>query len=242
MKRKSEAKSGGRFGDILQSTSLEQRAWIGAVALAYNDAESALHKLAASCLITGCPPYSIISRINGSEGIIAIIDETVAGMGMSADLQKLFKGSLEEHGFAYLKGLRDAVIHAQLFDSSTGLATAPGKRGKRREEVLLSSVALEGLYQRLVILRRELRALETITSCTKAIRLMNVFGAIDDQRLKYNEQDIQAAISQCRLHQTRRQSLPQFPKFPEPPEMDELLQKWRSEAAPKSVAIHLRDD
>jgi hypothetical protein len=42
MRRKSEAKSGARFGDILEETSIEQRAWIGAVARAYNHAEDAV--------------------------------------------------------------------------------------------------------------------------------------------------------------------------------------------------------
>ncbi len=145
MKRKSEAKVGARFGDILQATSIDQRAWIGAVALAYNDAEFALHRLTGACLITAMSTYSITSRINGTEGLIAIIRESVKGMALSPVVVNMFEVSIAEQGFPYLKGLRDSVEHSLLFDSGSGVAKAPGKRGKAPQDVLLSPEALAAL-------------------------------------------------------------------------------------------------
>jgi hypothetical protein len=149
MKRKPEYKVSARFGDILKSTTVEQRAWIGAVALAYNETEEALHRLAGACLQYAGSSLAVTSRINGTDGLVAIIQESVASMSLQSG--KIFDKTLAEHGFAFVKRLRDAVIHAKLLDSSTGVGTAPGKRGKTAEEVLLSPKALEGLYRRLVL-------------------------------------------------------------------------------------------
>ena len=68
-------KSRAVFGDILKATTVEQRAWIGAVVLAYNKAESGLHKLTGTCLgYVGLGiSYAVTSRINGTDGLIAII-------------------------------------------------------------------------------------------------------------------------------------------------------------------------
>lgn len=237
MKRKPGARTGARLGDILQATTIEQRAWIGAVALAYNDAEGLLHRLAGACFGMFGRPYSFTSRINGTDGLIAIIEETVASMGMADDILKLFRASLVEHGFAYLKGLRDAVIHARLFDSGIGIGEAPGKRGKRPEEVLLTPGALEGLYKRLAILCSEFGNLETILLCQKTIAYSHLFGALDDQRKADNERDIQAATALCQSHQNRRLSLRPFPEFPAQPKIHQLLPQWLSFDGPKSISV-----
>lgn len=225
IKRKSEGGSGARFGDILEATSIEQRAWIGAVVLAYNDAESALHRLAGACLQYAGPYYSVTSRINGTDGLIAIIQEAVASIGMPQPTAELFNITIANEGFAFLKTLRDSVIHAELFDSGTGIGVSPGKRGKR-QDVVLTPEALEGLYHRLKILRSELSNLETVINCQSAILLLRAFDAHGDQRLADNEQDIQDAISLCKSHQSRRQSLLPFPKFPDPPKVHKLLSQW----------------
>jgi hypothetical protein len=45
--------------------------------------------------------------------------------------------------------------HARVLNAPAGLAQSPGKRGKTNE-VLLTLGALDGLYERLALLRREL--------------------------------------------------------------------------------------
>jgi hypothetical protein len=54
-----------------------------------------------------------------------------------------------------MKQYRDAVIHARVLNAPAGLAQSPGKRGKTNE-VLLTLGALDGLCERLALLRREL--------------------------------------------------------------------------------------
>lgn len=244
MKRKFEPKSRAVFGDILKATTVEQRAWIGAVVLAYNKAEHGLHNLTGLCLgyIGLGLSYAVTSRINGTDGLIAIIYGAVASLQLSEDQSKLFNAALSEHGFAHLKKLRDAVIHAELSDTSTDTAIAPGKRGER-QDVLLSCEALEGLYRRLTFIEKEFGQLDIILRAKKAIRFLRLFGAQDDPRLALSAQDILDATAQCLSHQRQRLSLPPFPKFPEPPTQDEILQKWlASSESNKSMTIYPDQD
>src|SRR5262249_12676774 len=128
MKRKAETKNSAVFGDILQATSAEQRAWIGAVVLAYNQAEISLHKLVGSSLgfIALGPTYTVTARINGTEGLVVIIEQAITAISLSDEQKQIFTVSLKGEGFSKLKTLRDAVIHGALSDTGTNVAEAPG--------------------------------------------------------------------------------------------------------------------
>jgi hypothetical protein len=154
VKRKSEAKDRAVIGDILSATTAEQRAWIGAVALAYNEMQRELHKLAGSCLgfIGIGPAYNVTSRINGTDGLLAIISGAVIAIEIPEEQAKLFNTALS--GFGEGKTLRDSVEHVELSDTTTQTGIAPGKRGKGSIDVLLSPNALEGLYKRLVLVKK----------------------------------------------------------------------------------------
>lgn len=245
MKRRPEDNPSATFGNILKATSTEQRASIGAVVLAYNEAQSELHKLAGSAFafVSIGPAYAVTSRINGTDGLIQIIKQAVEALQLPEEQSKLFDAALSEEGFPNLKKLRDAVIHAELSDSGTEVGVAPGARGAR-QEVLLSSDALKGLYERLVFVKWELTQLEIIMSCQKLLKAYPMlFGPLDDQRRSLSEQDIQDAIARCQSHQRQRLSLPPFPKFPEPPQVDDLLAAWlTSPETTKTLSIRRARD
>jgi hypothetical protein len=171
MKRKFEAGNRAVFGDVLKATTLEQRAWIGAVVLIYNETEAGLHKLAGSCLgIIGIgDPYAVTARVNGSLGLVAIVFEVADALQLAEIQSSLFKAALSEHGFQHLKKLRDSVIHSVLADSAMQTAIAPGGRGER-QDVLLSESALKGLYERLVFLEREIHQLDLIIKARRRLR------------------------------------------------------------------------
>ncbi len=239
MKRPSEETNRAVFGDILKATTIEQRAWIGAVVLIFNETETGLHKLAGSCLgIIGIgDPYAVTARVNGSLGLVAIVFEVAAALQLAELQSSLFKAALSEHGFQHLKKLRDSVIHSVLADSATQIAIAPGGRGER-QDVLLSESALEGLYKRLVFLEREIHQLDLIIKNAKAIKGYDLFGALDDQRRSRIEQDIQDATALCQSHQQKRLSLPPFPKFPDPLTQTDILRQWlTSDDLNKSMTI-----
>jgi hypothetical protein len=246
MKRKPQDNPSATIGNILTATSVEQRAWIGSVVLAYNEAQTALHELAAAAFnfVTIGNGYSITSRVNGTDGLIQIIKQAVQALQLPEEQSTLFDAALSEQGFAYLKKQRDGVIHAELADSGTELGVAPGARGER-QEVLLTSDALKGLYDRLVFVKRELTQLELIIEGQKFLKVVPMlFGqdALDDQRRSLSEQNVQDAIAQCQSHQRQRLSLPPFPKFPEAPDMDDRIAEWLSSPDPnKTLSIRARD-
>jgi hypothetical protein len=74
LKRKSpDRRVGAYYLPILDNFSAEQLAGIGAVAMTFNDAERALHELLAPCLRCTTHYEIVASRINGMDGIAAIV-------------------------------------------------------------------------------------------------------------------------------------------------------------------------
>jgi hypothetical protein len=107
----------------------------------------------------------VLSRINGVDGKIELAK--IGMLELSADEQtvNLLAQTLGEAGFKEHKKYRDAVIHARVSDAPAGIALSPARRGKI-DEVLLTVDALNGLYDRLALVR-----LELIEACNIAIRL-----------------------------------------------------------------------
>jgi hypothetical protein len=219
MRRAHEVDAGIRSNDILQNFSKDQLMWIGAVAMAYNDAEAALHRVCGAFIDFPGPSYSITGRINnGTDGLKAIISEAIKALPLPSGADHLFAVTVNE-GFSDLQSLRNAVIHGQLFDAHTGIAVKPGVKGKTRD-VLLSPEALRALYERLVILRHEIQHLEDVVVAARRLRKQP--EPHDQHRLRL-EQLIEDAMAQCLDHQRRRLSLAPFPAFPERPAIFELV-------------------
>lgn len=225
--------SGGRISDILWSFSAEQLAWIGAVAMAYNDAEDWLQLAFINCghfpgdnryltaqLSTGSLPTLVVGAIRGllgsktpqSKKIILYVERTLIG-----------------DGFTQLKKWRDAVIHARLVDMHHAIGWIPNKG--RREAVLLSESALEGLYHRLATVSAEMREIVSISSSAYNISRLSVG---DDPNRAQLEESIQVASRQLDRLQKIRKSLPPLPKFPEEPRLFRVdLQKTATRLTPK---------
>jgi hypothetical protein len=237
MKRTRTSREIKRTGDIRKDLSDAQLAAIGAAAIAYNEAEVLIDVLLNTTLgLRSAMIPDLTSRINGVDGKIELAKIALKDLGASNDARQLIAQSLGADGFGLMKQYRDAVIHARVLDAPAGLAQSPGKRGKTNE-VLLTVDALNGLYERLVLLRREL-----IEACQIAVRLFidqyvsetvrhlrqpaPHLAAIADLGQSHSEPKIQAAIARYREHQSRRLSLPPLPEFPDepltPPTMEEL--------------------
>jgi hypothetical protein len=133
-------------------------------------------------------------------------------MGASDEILRSTENTLG--GFSEYKKYRDAMIHARVLDAPTAIALTSGGRGKI-EEVLLSVDALNGLYERLVLVR-----LELIEACNVVIRLytqqrfqplvrviVGALGAavykIADLPKSQIEQETQDAMARYREHQKR---------------------------------------
>jgi hypothetical protein len=125
-----------------------------------------------------------------------------------------------------LKKYRDRVIHARIRDAKNAIAESPASRGKF-EEVLLTPRALEGVYNRLVLLRTELMFILTIViaiqvSVSMRLTLKDTGYSSDDpyMRMPQTESKIQEALAQLQLCRKDRLSLQPLPEFPSESELN----------------------
>jgi hypothetical protein len=237
MKRSRTSVNHRRTGDIRKDLTQEQLAGIGSIALAYNEVEMTINALVGlSCGILTKVANEVTSRINGIDGKIEIIKAGLREYILGEEFFSMIGEAFGENGFKSYKKYRDAVIHARILDAPLAIALSPPKRGKT-EEVLLSVDALDGLYNRLVILRLELNEICMIAICLFSDRhLMSVMRAvragfpapehISDLPRRQFAQEIQENLSRCQAHQKRRLSLPPLPEFPEEPPFPSGLEDY----------------
>jgi hypothetical protein len=102
----------------------------------------------------------LVQRCGAAWGITQYQQQTrLARLGisekLSGDLRKALDAALDVA--KELKSYRDAVVHCQLVDAGEGLGQLIRRDGQY--DVLLSQEALDGLYDRLISVRDELRTL-----------------------------------------------------------------------------------
>ena len=222
-----------RTGDIRKDLTESQLAGVGSVALAYNEAEILIDILMSLALgIFTFIANDVTGRINGIDGKIEIAKKAMKLIAASDEVNKLLSETLGDGGFSLYKKYRDAVIHARILDAPAGIGLSPARRGEV-QEVLLTASALNGLYDRLVIIR-----LELIEACNIAIRsfsdrrwtpLRALLDPSDSKAYlpkRQYEQEIQACLSRYREHQKRRLLLPPLPEFPEEPPVPQSMEEY----------------
>jgi hypothetical protein len=224
VKRAATKLSTNRSGDIRKDLSESQLARIGSVAIAYNEAETLIDiLLALSLKLHPTLPAALTSRINGIDGKIELLKIAYKSLGADTSVFGALCECLGENGFSQLKKYRDGVIHARVLDAPKGIGLTIAKRGKF-DEILLTTDALDGIYERLVSIRYELAefvmilsALRNYESAAKtATSSSNPLADLLLEKLKTDtEQDIQAFLSRYRSHQKSRSSLPPLPEFPD---------------------------
>jgi hypothetical protein len=227
MRRSSTFRPTKRTGHVKKDLSKDQLAGIGAVAIVYNETENLINILLSLSLQISWPLHrEVTSRINGVDGKIEIAKAGLRDLGASEEMQLLVAQTLGDGGFSLLKKYRDLIIHATVLDVPVGIGLSPGKRGKS-EEILLTTDALDGVFERLEICRLELLEALKITVQLRSLlklreaddllsSLPHLAGASGPQKLAV-EQDIRAFLSQYHEHQKRRLFLPPLPEFPEAP-------------------------
>lgn len=195
--------SGAASGDIKVDLSPEQLQGIGAVAMAWNEAEAFVDWLLYTGLSLSAGLWlDVAIRINGIDGKIEIINKAASDLGVPEECQRLIQGSLGD--LKSLKAFRDAVIHARIYDSTRGIGTVVERRA-RISQVLLTAATLDALYERLVMLREELGLVMNIFDLHRTSRGLNIDIT----------SDVQPRADRLREIQTRRRALPRLPDFPE---------------------------
>jgi hypothetical protein len=235
MKRPASDRPVKRTGDVRQDLSESQLAWIGSVALAYNETEIFLDLILTSSLGQNDLGHELTSRINGTEGKIEIIKTAVANLKAEQSIRDSIAQTLGADGFSGLKKYRDRIIHARIRDAKNAIAHSPASRGKF-EEVLLTPKALQGVYNRLVLLKVELSSIlqmvigiEVTVSMGLARSHLGISSEDPYTRAPETESRIQEALAQLRLCRRDRLSLQPLPEFPSESELNEADARAKQE-------------
>ena len=189
--------------------------------MAYNDAEHALHQAFQSCIRFAGDARHITSRINGTHGLVAIIEahaQRVAEIdSRKKSLRENIELSLSKDGFSQIKQCRDSVVHARILDMSSGVAVADGRQGSR-VYVLLTDEALEILYTSLSMLRSEIDFISSAITYSNKL----IYEPESDREEDFLR-GFMDSISGCEAQRALRKSLPSFPGFPSEKEILELV-------------------
>jgi hypothetical protein len=171
--------------------------------------------------LTDALKLEVFSRINGIDGIVAIIKIGARELGVAEpDLLQLNE-ALGNGVFKLLKSYRDAVVHSRIHNAPLGIGIRLDRRASLFT-VLLAKEALDVLYQHLTALRLELRDAAFVIVHAKKLKEL---GADDPDRAP--RVIFQSATSaRFREHQRKRQSLPPLPEFPSEPQLKEARDNW----------------
>lgn len=223
MKRKwPEFAESHRGRDVRENFSPAQLEAIGAVTIAFNEAEIILDIVLGHSLdINAEMWFEISTRINGIDGKVAIIRKSseIWGDVLNEEIFDLIENTLSS--FLECKTYRDAVIHARAFDTLGGIGELMRRHGKK-EQVLLTAEALNGLYDRLIILRQELICIAMLFSNA---RFAPYLAGLDRQQPAPKVQEYAARLQE---YQNDRRSLPPLPAFPKPPPTPEHMEGSRT--------------
>lgn len=203
---------GSKWTDVLSNFSKDQLAWVGAVAMAYNEAELALQIAFINSTDYPCNTIDMVTRLGVGQLPRFVLDAVKHYAQGDKAIVKLAEAALMADGFTQLKSYRDGVVHATLTDAATLVGTVPNKG--RAEAVLLSEKATEGLFHRLCFIRSEISEITEILSSTRSLRWSDVSDIRHARHKEQLEQSIRVATDRLAQLQKQRKRLPPLPAFP----------------------------
>jgi hypothetical protein len=215
MKRKGQHILGGAaFDDVKLNLTTQQLAGIGAVAMAYNEAEIRLEFILYTAIgLPGQIWREVTSRIQGADEKVLLIKVAAkAHLNAPAQFAALMEDTLA--GFSECKGYRDGVIHTRVLDSKTAVGQNLAGKGKI-SQVLLTTAALDGIYNRLVILREELEIIDTTFNFLRQSGLAITSNWRDPNTIEYIP-EIDDWLARLLNARERRKALPALPTLPLP--------------------------
>jgi hypothetical protein len=202
-------------GDIKLDLSAAQLEGIGLATIGYNYAEAQIDILLGAALgldLDSSVERHVTTRINGVDGKIAIITFVAERLGIDDAIRRDIEDSLGDGVFKRFKKYRDAIIHARVLDAEMELGHVVERQAKQ-SEVLLTTGALNLLYQHLNALRFELHEL-TMAFFHKRVAVVEFMAMKDAHKRPPYEAVFQEWIARFRDRRTKRQALPPLPEFP----------------------------
>jgi hypothetical protein len=196
--------------EIERALSNEQLIGIGKVAVLWSDCEELMN--AALYVGTRLPSGLQRKIVNGlaPEKKTKLMNDCASDLQMNKVLCDIIAKTVSAYGD--LGDKRDSVVHSSVnaFEVKKGLGLSISRSGELYD-VLRTKEALEGLANRLVILREELVA---ITRLFLAVKYTYTMEWTIFQHTGPASRPIEPLIEDLTSHQKRRESLPPLPKFP----------------------------
>lgn len=216
-----------KFPSIKEKLSQEQLSGVGAVILAFTEAEVFIDIILAHSVGIREEALHVTTRINGLEAKIDIIAASLEHILKDEPSKRSVQETLGNNGFKFLRKKRDEIAHARLIDKSSSLAITKPQKGKFIK-TLLSKEFLDGVYDRLCIMRLELQHIASICLINSSLREnerfikhfdaehgTNYWKETHETNRPLAEQRSQNHFSQLHSCRNQRLSLPPLPKLPE---------------------------
>lgn len=218
MRRKSTGpKEASTAFNILSDISSERLQKFGAIMIVWNYIETFLDAnlgLALRIDIQMFPHVS--SRVNGIDGKIAIIKESILLAQPKEHTRILLSKTL--NAVQAYKKYRDGIVHVKISNPSAEVADTIQRQGIA-DEVLISQAALDAVFNRLSLVGLEMNEL------FKILHHCAMGDLVSDAAEKTRHAELaEQALVQLQSLQTEREALPPPPKFP-----DELPKPLSSE-------------
>lgn len=159
--------SGTLVEDIKQGLTEEQLAGIGAASLAFNPAEQVLDSVIATGLglmssANGIDEFVLI-KLGGIDNKVALVrklfDNLYNTTNVDLDMQVCIRNTLND--LSEMRTYRNSAVHVTQIDITLSVGVEKNRNGSN-SYVLLSKVALDGLYNRLTFIRHELDMMDYI--------------------------------------------------------------------------------
>lgn len=202
-------RSGSRNQNIKKDFSHDQLAAIGAVVAAWNEVEFMLdcglysgEKLPAECLLDDLPKRALDQRVKDAK-------KAVRHWALPTDFINTLETSIA--AFVMVKDIRNAVAHSRIYDSTTAIGNRITRKGTV-EEVLLSTKALDWLYENLMILKVELRAMIAIFDLVRNTEIAEQQGLVSTGQIDPIP-EATAWLGEIKKCQANRDALGSAPSF-----------------------------
>ena len=200
--------------DIKQDLTPEQLAGIGAASLAFNAAEKLFDR--AIAIILGLSAHLdefVLAKIGSVDEKAELLKLFISDFATQLSLDQNSIDTIQNtiNVFLDLKILRNASVHVTHIDTVSNTGIVKSRTGKT-SRVLLTTQALDGLYNRLVCVHSELDFL-CVALCIGISKMVTSRSGIDPFRMAA-EPTYQEWLMKLKVAQDHRKALPPMPEVP----------------------------
>jgi len=210
--------------DIKKAYTQEQLTEIGAITLIWNQITAFITFLLyvvvdpSSSTASSYVWSEILKRLNNLDETIAILcSRSEESDILNDDAKKAIRLALD--AVLEYRRYRNGIVHSSVFDHEKGIAQYIDSN-KTVWQILLTKEALTAFYERLVILKDELRAIDALYRISqgsrRVTRMNDKTGQPEpDQPKALREKSVPEQTARVLIYQGKRLALKPLPKFPD---------------------------